>query len=75
MERMKKLKLQRTTQQSVEQKHKKKMSSARSHLIKSIIPPAKRRPMVGYVSSARLMSKTVKVRIPRVVVVPKYRKF
>merc|ERR1719197_2068595 len=37
-------------------------------------PPARANPLVGYVISSGLMSKTVKVRIPRTVVVPKYGK-
>jgi len=44
-------------------------------LIKSVIPPKRARPIVGWVVSSGLMQKTVKVRVPRVVQVPKYRKY
>jgi small subunit ribosomal protein S17 len=44
-------------------------------LIQSIIPPKRARPIVGWVVSSGLMQKTVKVRVPRIVIVPKYRKY
>lgn len=44
-------------------------------LVKSIIPPKRARPIVGWVMTAGLMQKTVKVRVPRIVLVPKYRKY
>jgi small subunit ribosomal protein S17 len=44
-------------------------------LVKSLVPPTKSRPIVGWVVSSGLMTKTVKVRVPRIVLVPKYRKY
>lgn len=44
-------------------------------LIPSIIPPKRAKPIVGWVVSSGLMQKTVKVRVPRIVIVPKYRKY
>jgi small subunit ribosomal protein S17 len=44
-------------------------------MVKSLIPPKKARPIVGWVVSSGLMQKTVKVRVPRIVLVPKYRKY
>lgn len=44
-------------------------------LIQSIVPPKRARPIVGWVVSSGLMQKTVKVRVPRIVIVPKYRKY
>lgn len=50
-------------------------AAAGIQLVKSIIPPKRARPIVGWVVSAGLMQKTVKVRVPRIVLVPKYRKY